>query len=175
MIDLFSVETYEGIKNWIIANPTWAGLCVFVIAACESIVVIGLFIPGIVAMSIFGALVEAGVMAILPTLLWAIAGAIVGDGVSYIIGYRFKHHLPYYWPFSRFPHWLATGKKFFINHGTKSIVIGRFVGPVRPIIPVVAGMMSMRPRTFVFANVLSAILWAPIYMLPGFGLSFILW
>lgn len=171
MIDLFSAETYAGITNWIIANPTWAGLCVFIISACESLAVIGLFIPGLVAMGIFGALVSAEVMQPLSTLLWAIGGAIVGDSISYFIGYKFKHHLPYYWPFKRYPQWLARGKKFFIHHGTKSIVIGRFVGPVRPFIPVVAGMMFMSPRTFLFANILSAIVWAPIYMAPGFGIT----
>lgn len=174
MIDLFSAETYQGVETWIIANPHWAGLAVFTISMCESLAVIGLFIPGIVAMSIIGGLVSANILMIVPTLLWAIAGAIVGDGVSYYIGRRFKEHLPNYWPFSRFPQWLERGKKFFIHHGTKSIIIGRFVGPVRPFIPVVAGMMSMRPRTFLIANVFSAIIWAPIYMLPGFGITLFL-
>lgn len=171
MFDFFNAETYESIQNWIVLNPGWAGLFVFVISACESLAVVGLFIPGLVMMGIIGALVSAGILDIVPTLLYAILGAIVGDGISYYIGRRFKHHLPYYWPFSRFPQWLDRGKKFFIDHGSKSIVIGRFVGPVRPFIPVVAGMMSMRPRHFLFANIISAIIWAPIYMLPGFGIS----
>lgn len=171
MIDLFSAETYQGVQDWIILNPNWAGSAVFLISMCESLAVVGLFIPGIIAMGIIGGLVSAGILEIVPTLIWAILGAIAGDGISYYIGRRFKHHLPFYWPFSRFPQWLERGKKFFIDHGGKSIVIGRFVGPVRPFIPVVAGMMSMRPRDFLIANVISAILWAPIYMLPGFGIS----
>lgn len=171
MIDLFNPETYQGVQNWIIANPHWAGLSVFTISMCESLAVVGLFIPGIVAMSIIGGLVSAGILQIVPTLLYAIAGAIAGDGISYYIGRRFKHHLPHHWPFSRFPRWLDRGKKFFLHHGTKSIVIGRFVGPVRPFIPVVAGMMAMKPTTFLYANIISALIWAPIYMLPGFGIT----
>lgn len=171
MFDFFSAETYQAIQNWLMLNPVWAGLAVFTIAMSESLAVVGLFIPGLLMMGIVGALVSAGVLAIAPTLLYAIFGAIVGDGISYWIGRRFKEHLPYYWPFRRFPQWLARGKKFFLDHGSKSIVIGRFVGPVRPFIPVVAGMMSMDPRVFLFANILSAVIWAPIYMLPGFGLT----
>lgn len=171
MIDLFSADTYQGVQDWIILNPHWAGSVVFLISMCESLAVIGLFIPGIIAMGIIGGLVSAGILEIVPTLIWAILGAIAGDSISYYIGRRFKHHLPFYWPFRRFPQWLERGKKFFIDHGGKSIVIGRFVGPVRPFIPVVAGMMSMRPRDFLIANVFSAIIWAPIYMLPGFGIS----
>lgn len=171
MFDMFSPETYDSVQNWILLNPNWAGFFVFFISMCESLAVVGLFIPGLIMMGIIGGLVSAGILNIVPTLIYAILGAIAGDGISYYIGRRFKHHLPYYWPFSRFPQWLARGKKFFIDHGSKSIVIGRFVGPVRPFIPVVAGMMSMRPRTFLFANILSAIIWAPIYMLPGFGIT----
>ena len=144
MIDLFSAETYKGLETWIIANPTWAGVAVFTLSMCESLAVIGLFIPGVIVMSIIGGLVSAGILSIIPTLLWAIGGAIAGDGISYFLGWHFKHHLPYYWPFSRFPQWLARGKEFFIHHGSKSIVIGRFVGPVRPFIPVVAGMATTK-------------------------------
>jgi hypothetical protein len=51
--------------------------------------------------------------------------------------------------------------------------VSRFVGPVRPIIPVVAGMLGMRPLHFGVVNVLSAIGWAFVYILPGvfFGTS----
>ena len=133
--------------------------------------VVGLFIPGLVAMGIIGGLVTTGVLKLMPTMMWAIAGAIFGDGISYWLGRHFKHHLPHYWPFSRFPKWLTRGKDFFIRHGGKSIIVGRFVGPVRPFIPVVAGMMAMSPRQFLMANVISAVIWAPLYMLPGCGIS----
>jgi membrane protein DedA with SNARE-associated domain len=167
MIDFFSVETWQLVEDWIVANPGWAGFVVFTLSACESLAVVGLFIPGVVVMGIIGGLVTAGILQVVPTLAWAVLGAILGDGISYYIGWRFKEHLPNYWPFRRFPRWLERGKKFFVDHGGKSIVIGRFVGPVRPFIPVVAGMMHMRPRDFLFANIFSAVCWAPIYMLPG--------
>lgn len=173
MFDVFSAETLTELQNWIIQNPQWAGFAVFSISMCESLAVVGLFIPGIAAMTLIGYLASEGILRLVPTLVYAILGAIAGDGISYYIGRRFKNHLPRYWPFSRFPQWLDRGKKFFLQHGTKSIVIGRFVGPVRPFIPVVAGMMAMRPNIFLFANVISAVLWAPIYMLPGFGIGLV--
>lgn len=171
MFNFFSNETIEAVKDWIIINPNWAGSIVFLLSMSESLAVVGLFIPGLVMMGIVGALVSAGILDIFPTLLYAILGAIAGDGISYYLGYTFKDHLPNYWPFRKYPQWLQRGKNFFIDHGSKSIVIGRFVGPVRPFIPVVAGMMHMSPRIFLFANILSAIIWAPIYMLPGFGIT----
>jgi len=171
MFDIFGEETLTIIKDWIVLNPGWAGAFVFLSCMCESLAVIGLFVPGLAFMAIIGLLINAGILDVVPTLTYAILGAVVGDGISYYLGWRFKEHLAFYWPFSRFPKWLERGKQFFIDHGSKSIVIGRFVGPVRPFIPVVAGMMYMSPRMFLFANILSAIIWAPIYMLPGFLLG----
>jgi hypothetical protein len=78
------------------------------------------------------------------------------------------------WPFHRHPEWLARGESFFRRHGGKSILIGRFVGPVRHIIPVVAGMMGMRPTVFYGVNVLSALAWAPAYLLPGMAFGALL-
>jgi membrane protein DedA with SNARE-associated domain len=171
MIDFLSAETLQAVETWIIAHPAWAGFAVFAISLSESLAVVGLFIPGVLAMSVIGGLVSIGVLKIVPTLLFAILGAIFGDGISYSIGRHFKQTLPNYWPFSRFPKWLGRGKEFFVKHGSKSIIVGRFIGPVRPFIPVVAGIMAMCPRKFFVANVLSAIIWAPVYMLPGFGIS----
>lgn len=171
MFNFFSAETLQAVQDWIIVNPNWAGLAVMVLSAAESLAVVGLFIPGLIVMGIVGALVAAGILNLVPTLLYAICGAIIGDGISYYLGFVFKDHLPNYWPFRRYPQWLSRGKSFFIHYGTMSIVIGRFVGPVRPFIPVVAGMMHMSPRVFFVANVISAVLWAPIYILPGIGIT----
>ncbi|HSX21133.1 MAG TPA: DedA family protein [Gammaproteobacteria bacterium] len=176
MIDLFvSEETLKAaaisIKDWITINPAWAGSIVFLLSMSESLAVIGLFIPGLLVMGLIGGLVYLDILDLIPTLTYAVLGAIAGDGISYYLGYAFKDHLPNYWPFRKYPQWLQRGKTFFIDHGSKSIVIGRFVGPVRPFIPVVAGMMHMSPGVFLFANILSALLWAPIYMVPGFVIA----
>ncbi len=120
-----------------------------------------------------GALVALGALEFWPTLLAAVAGAIVGDGISYWLGHHYRDRLRSVWPFRRHPEWLSHGENFFHRHGAKSVLFGRFVGPVRPIIPVVAGMLGMRPALFYAVNVLSALAWAPAYLLPGmaFGAS----
>ncbi len=157
----------EVITNWIASHPGWAGWLVFVIALGESLAVVGLFVPGVVLMFVIGALVGGGMMELWPTLAWAVAGAIVGDGISYWIGRHYHERLRAVWPFSRYPVLIDKGEVFFRQHGGKGVLFGRFVGPVRPIIPVVAGMMDMPAGRFFLINVLSALLWAPAYILPG--------
>jgi membrane protein DedA with SNARE-associated domain len=167
------LATFQPLFHWITAHPTWAGLVVFVIAFSESLVVVGLAVPGVAMMFGIGTLVAMGALNLWITLAWAAAGAVAGDGLSYWLGHHYQDRLREVWPIRRYPGLMARGEQFFQRHGGKSVLFGRFVGPVRPIIPTVAGMLGMPPLRFVVVNVLSAIAWAPAYTLPGvaFGAS----
>ncbi len=158
---------------WLKLHPHWAGLVVMIVSALESFLVVGLFVPGTVVMFGIGAMIAAGSMELLPTLIWAVTGAVLGDGISYFIGRHYHQHLRVMWPFRKHPRLITRGVEFFHQHGGKSIVLARFVGPVRPLVPAVAGMLDMPARRFFVINILSAIIWAPAYILPGilFGAS----
>jgi membrane protein DedA with SNARE-associated domain/membrane-associated phospholipid phosphatase len=146
---------------------------IFLISLSESLALVGLLVPGTMIMFGVGAVVATGSLGLMPVLLLAMAGAVGGDGVSYWLGHHFRERLVGVWPFSRYPEMLKKGEAFFHRHGGKSILFGRFVGPVRPVIPLVAGMMGMGPAHFSVVNLLSAIGWALVYILPGvfFGTS----
>ncbi|HSQ07767.1 MAG TPA: VTT domain-containing protein, partial [Chromatiaceae bacterium] len=153
--------------DWVKDNPNWSLVWVFVISISESLAVVGLFVPGVLMMGTMGALIAAGAIGFWPVVIAAVLGAIVGDGLSFWLGHYFKDGIRRIWPFSRYPETLNFGVRFFEKYGALSIIFGRFVGPVRPVIPVVAGMMGMTPARFTVANVISALLWAPAYILPG--------
>src|SRR5690554_6983964 len=101
-------------------------------------------------------------------LIWAGLGAVAGDVLSFSIGRLLKGRLDAVWPLSRYPGLIAKGESFFRAHGGKSVIIERFVGPIRPVIPMVAGALHMPWRTFITFNLLSAVGWALVYILPGF-------
>ena len=146
---------------------------IFLVSLSESLALIGLFVPGTVIMFGVGAIVATGTLKLPATLCLAAAGAVAGDGLSYWLGRHYKARLMEMWPFCRYPSLMRTGEAFFNRHGGKSVLLGRFVGPVRPVIPVIAGMMGMKPLQFSAVNVLSAMGWALVYILPGvfFGTS----
>lgn len=155
------------ILQWLNTHPELSWLLTFVISAAESVAIIGTIVPGSIMMTAVGVLAGSGVIPLWPTIIWAILGAIVGDGISYWIGYYFRDRLPNVWPFKAYPGILDKGEIFFKKYGSMSVFIGRFVGPVRALVPLVAGMLGMKPWKFTIANVTSAIGWAPAYMLPG--------
>lgn len=158
---------------WIGTNSEWAYLAVFLAALAESIAVAGVIVPGVMVMFAAGALIANGDLGFWPTAAVAIAGAIIGDNLSFWIGRRYQGHIRASWPLRHYQHHLAQGERFFRRYGTKSVVLGRFFGPVRAVVPLVAGMLQMPPRRFAAANILSALAWGPAYLLPGvvFGAS----
>jgi undecaprenyl-diphosphatase len=166
-------ELFQDLLAWVSANPGWAHLAVFLVALIESLAIVGLIVPGVLMMVGAGALIATGALHFWPVCLWAIAGAVIGDGLSYWLGHLYQERLNTLWPFTRYPESLETGVRFFEKYGGKSVAFGRFVGPVRAVIPLVAGMMGLSAGRFLLANILSAIVWAPVYLLPGivFGAS----
>ena len=134
---------------------------------------VGIVVPGTAMMIAAGVFVALGALAFWPVFFVAVAGAIAGDGISYWLGHHYRDQLRHVWPFSRHPDMLSRAEKFFHRHGGKSVVLARFVGPIRPVVPVVAGMLGMRPLYFYGVNMLSALIWAPVHLLPGmaFGTS----
>ena len=152
---------------WLQLHPEIAAVVTFGISFIECLAVIGLIVPGTVMMTAIGALVGAVMIPAGSTILAAILGAIAGDVISFWLGSHFHDRVPQMWPFRRFPKLLKKGQDFFDKHGGTGVFFGRFLGPIRPILPLVAGMMNMSTSRFLFADICSAILWAPTYLLPG--------
>ncbi len=146
---------------------------VFIVALGESLAGVGLIVPGTVLMFGFGTVVAMGGLEFWAVFFIAAAGAMSGDGISYWLGRKYRAPLAGMWPFSRHPGILERGERFFLRHGGKSVFLGRFVGPIRPVIPLVAGMMGMKPLQFAVVNVTSGFGWAGAYLVPGmvFGTS----
>ncbi len=161
------MEIIAPLLDWISNNPTWAGLFVMLTAFAESLALVGLFLPGAAMMFGIGALVGTGHMELWPTLAWAAVGAIAGDGVSFWLGRTFHQRIRVMWPFRTHPELIARSTRFFYRHGGKSILLGRFIGPIRPVIPAVAGMLEMPTGRFLIVNIISGLCWAPVYVLPG--------
>lgn len=110
-----------------------------------------------------------------PAIIWAGAGGSLGYAVSYWIGLYYKDGIREIWPFNRNPEMLDRGQVFFQKWGAIGVFLGHFFGPVRAIIPVVAGMYAVPQWQFQLANVSSAFIWAAGVIAPTyFGLNYLL-
>jgi membrane protein DedA with SNARE-associated domain len=139
----------------------------FVVSFGESIAFLSLLFPGTALLLSAGTLIPSGIIPLWPVLLWSIAGATLGDSVSYGIGKHCGWALERSWPFTRHLDLVPRGLDFFTHHGGKSVFLGRFFGPLRAVIPLAAGLMRMPTGRFWVANVASALVWAPSVLFPG--------
>lgn len=169
-MDLAGIDRFA---DWIAAHPWIAGGLIFLIALADAIILLGVLVPALPLLFAVGALVGTGHIDGFYAVLCTALGAFAGDGFSFWIGRRYGPQLRQRWPFSRYPEWLARGEGMFRQHGTKAILIARYVGAVRPFVPAIGGMLKLPLRRYVPASALAALLWALTFLLPGwlFGTS----
>ena len=148
--------------------PTSAGIIVCLVAMVESLAIIGVIVPGVAIMFTIGALISNGTLDMVSTVLWAAAGASFGDGLSFALGKHYDKKIYNVTWFKNNPHVLKNGHQFFEKYGAISILIGRFIGPIRAVIPLVAGILDMPIKHYIPTNLIASALWAPAYLIPGF-------
>jgi membrane-associated protein len=146
----------------------------FLIVFAESGILIGFFLPGDSLLFTAGLLVATDVMVTpLPLLILGCAiAAVIGDQVGYSVGHRYGPGL-FTRPDSRFlkQEQLARAQDFFDQHGSKTVVLARFVPFVRTFAPIVAGASTMRHRTFTIYNIIGGTLWVLIVTTLGWALG----
>ena len=163
------------IAGFVREHETWALPIVFALAFGESLAFVSLLLPATVALVAIGALIGASAISFVPIWIAASLGAALGDWLSYWLGVTFKHPIAQVWPLSRYPDLLPRGHKFVERFGIYAVFLGRFFGPLRAIVPLIAGILEMPYWPFQFANFTSAFLWAAVLLAPGtFGMRFLL-
>jgi len=161
------VPDVDGLLLWISNHPQWAGLTVLLVAFLESLAIISLFIPGWLLLVGVGAIIGSGNLNFYDMAVAGFIGAFVGESLSYFIGWRYRAKISDWRWFKTHPQWLDKSHSFFQKHGASSVAFGRFFGPLRAFVPMVAGISEMPPMRFIFINFISALVWAPVYLLPG--------
>ena len=154
--------------EFIRSNAAWAGPIVFLLTFGESMLVLGILIPATALLLMTGGLVGSGNLPILPVLLWGYAGAILGDLLSFWIGKWLGPSVLRWRVLKRHRSTVARARLFFYRYGFFAVLVGRFLGPMRSTVPTVAGVMGMPQLRFQAANILSAIVWVPALLAPGF-------
>lgn len=165
---------FDGTIAWITAHPRAAGLLILLIALCDAIAVVGIVVPALPLLFAVGALVGLGHIDGPYAVACAALGAFLGDGFSYWIGHRWGPQMHGHWPFRRYPQLLERGERVFRRHGSKGLLIARFVGAVRPFVPAIAGMLRMPLRRYLPVSLFACVLWAAAFLAPGwiFGKSY---
>ncbi len=151
---------------------TFGTIGLFAIVFAESGLLFGFFLPGDSLLFTAGLLASHGKLSLPVILVGCFVAAVAGDQVGYAFGNRVGPSL-FRRPDSRFFKQanIEKAQAFFDRHGSKTIVLARFVPVARTFVPIVAGVGSMSYRTFVTFNVVGGLLWAVGITLLGYILG----
>lgn len=160
----------QTVTDFVRTNQGWAPFVVGALAFGESLAVVSLFVPATVILVAIGALIGAADLAFLPIWIGAVAGAFLGDWAGYEVARYFGRSIQNSWPLNRRPDLIARTEDLMRRFGAWGVFLGRFFGPLRALVPLVAGVFEMPRVLFQAANLASALVWATIILLPGAGL-----
>jgi membrane protein DedA with SNARE-associated domain len=155
------------VVEFVRVHQAWAGPVTFALAFGESLAFISLLIPAWAALVGIGVLISSGNLNFWPVWVAGSLGAAFGDWLSYWIGVKLGPPVAHIWPLSRHPGLLPRGEVFVKRWGVLAIFIGRFFGPLRASVPLVAGIFRMPRWQFQIANFSSAFVWAAVLLTLG--------
>ena len=155
------------LDHFITQSATYSLVAIALVAFLESLALVGLLLPGTVMMAGLGALIGSGDVNFYQAWAVGIVGCMLGDWISFWLGWRFKKPL-HRWSFLKKNKALLDKTEHALHqHSMFTILVGRFVGPTRPLVPMVAGMLDLPALKFLPPNLVGCLLWPPCYFLPG--------
>lgn len=141
----------------------------------ESGLLFGIFFPGDSLLFAAGLLSAAGFLSFWPLVFLVVTAAILGDSLGYWFGANvgtnfFKRKDSFFFK----QEYLKRTERFYQEYGGRAVVLARFVPIVRTIAPILAGVGSMKYKTFVSYNMLGGFLWGAGMLSLGYSLGSII-
>jgi len=162
--DVITTSVVEFVRD----HQAWAVPVVFVLALLESLAFLSLLVPATAILLGISALIGAAGAGFWPLWLAGGLGGVIGYSTSYQIGAYFGEDAYRAWPFRNYPKLVSRSQGFFDKWGVWAVFIGHFIGPVRAVIPVVAGVHKVPRLPFECANIAAAFIWITSTLAPGF-------
>jgi membrane protein DedA with SNARE-associated domain len=161
------VFEFNEVILWLKDNPEWIALGVFGAAFIESFALIGVIIPGVVLLAVISGM-AASTLSVFELVLIAYVASFLADILSFLLGTGVSKSIDKLWPFNKYPNLLVQGRSFVRRFGILGVFVGKFIGPIRPLLPLTAGSLGMNFKYFLTVEIFSSFLWALLYTVPGY-------
>lgn len=159
------------IQNIILPNiahfGVWGYWMVFFATLLETVLIVGLFMPGSTIVLIFGAMAANGYYDFGDLVFFAIIAALIGDNINYYIGRKYGYSWARNRWFIKEKHF-EKGRYFFNTYGAKSLFLGRLIPGLKETFPFIAGSVKMDMRKFIFWDLLGSIAWSLEFLSAGY-------
>ncbi len=156
------------LKNLFVQSDIWVYFLIFFATFFESLAIIGLFFPSTVIMFFIGMLIGKKHISLFNSCLISFLGCSLGDLVSYYVGlttykyFTFINRVIIKYSF-------ITNKIFYLfrKHIFTTIIVGKFIGPMRPFLLLISGILFIPLKNILIPNLISILLWPLVYFMPG--------
>lgn len=165
-------QYWAAVLRFVRENDTLIEVTLFVLAFAESIIFASIFVPSTLIFIAIGALEGAADGALFPLVVAGALGAMAGDIVSFAIGYRLRGNIDKLWVLRDHPGLLDSARSILARWGIAAVLVSKLAGPLRPIVPMLAGATSMSWPPFLMASAVSSVTWSFLALVPayyGFG------
>jgi membrane-associated protein len=165
----FILHIDEQLANIIALFGSWTYVILFVVIFAETGLVIIPFLPGDSLLFAIGALAGGGFLNVWTAYVVMVVAAILGDTVNYWVGHHVGARV-----FSRENSrlfnkaYLEKTREFYEKHGSRTIILARFLPIIRTFAPFVAGVGRMHYNTFLLYNVVGAFIWVTSLTFAGY-------
>lgn len=164
----------ETALDWVLGLRGWTVVGgVFLMAFAETALFVGLVIPGETAMAIAGVIAARQDLPLAGLIAVGALGAVIGDNVSYWVARRAGRGIVhrYDWLEQRVGPRLDRANRFFDRHGARAVLVGRWIGWLRALLPFVAGLGKMVYPRFLLWVVVAGVTWAATIVTLGYVLG----
>lgn len=158
------LDTAADLPTGVLYLVTW------LLAFGESVFLLDLVMPGEAGMVVAGASGHRAGEPLVALIAVASFGAIAGDSVSYTIGRRYGSSVVERWSLTRrhLKPKLEHAHAHFEKRGGASVFVGRWVGALRAVVPLVAGAAGMPYRRFLLWDAAGCITWTTAVVVLGY-------
>ncbi len=151
---------------------TFGYIGLFLAVFVETGLLVGVMLPGDSLLFVAGFFASTGHLQIAFVVIVAFIAAVIGDSVGYMLGKKygpavFAREESFFFKKS----YVTRAQTFYEKHGTKTIVLARFMPIVRTFAPLFAGIGGMKYSLFLMYNILGGALWTLSMSLFGYFLG----
>lgn len=138
----------------------------------ESALLPAAFLPGDSLLLLAGALAAKGILPFLPTLGLLVAATGTGYWLNYLLGRWLGDTKSMQKWLARVPeHYHKRAYNLSVRYGSLALLAGRFLGFVRTLLPLLAGISGLRQKRFQLFSWIGALLWVYTLMSAGSALT----
>jgi membrane protein DedA with SNARE-associated domain len=162
---------FDALTAWLALHPEWILGTIAFLSFLESLLLVGLLAPGIALLFIIASLAGSAGLPLWQIVLVSGSAATAGDVLSFYAGRHFHQHLADLAILKRHPQWIERAELFIKRYGMPGLGVGRFIGPLRPFMPMMAGTLEMSQWRFWLVELLTLVPWGILYMAPGYAVG----